>query len=308
MHIVSRVSAASPKLAKFLGRDTKVQRLESSVFFTKKKQVVCIILVSFQKHLLGAPPKALSEIVTSCSIPFRSITPPPSLFLSNMYASGTMVFCIRHQNRTRCSSPKDKAPEYSYRYPGGCGSIQAPSSGTATIRSCIPRRVGIEVAAILGGILHLAHRGTATTDSAAEIGAGAAASHEVEGESGDKGDPAEPQEGAGGLCLAAVLARVARAVCDLVGSCVCRVGAAVCAQVSGESDGGAETEEYAQGVHGDVDNGDAELVDEGGGQEVEEGEEPPHAHEERVVDNGVDARVGARNVVAHEGCNEDGAE
>lgn len=80
------------------------------------------------------------------------------------------------------------------------------------------------------------------------------------------------------------------------------------AKVRGQRNSSAEAEQHAQRVHGDVDNGDAELVDEGRGQEVQQGEEPPDADEKRVVDNGGDAVVGARDVVAHEGGDEDGAE
>lgn len=138
----------------------------------------------------------------------------------------------------------------------------ASESGTTTIRSCVPRRVGIDVAAIVGGTLHLAHGGTSTANSATQVSA--AASHEVEGESDDEGDPSEPQEGAGSLCLTTVLARVGGAVGDFVGSCVVRVGTAVCTQVCWESDGGAETEEHTQAIHGDVDNWNAKLFDEGG--------------------------------------------
>lgn len=53
------------------------------------------------------------------------------------------------------------------------------------------------------------------------------------------------------------------------------VGAAVGTNVGGESDGGTEAKDDAQSIESNVDNGDAELVDEGGGQEVEESEEPP---------------------------------
>jgi hypothetical protein len=82
----------------------------------------------------------------------------------------------------------------------------------------------------------------------------------------------------------------------------------VCTEVCGERDGSAEAEEHAQGIQGNVDDGDAELVDEGCGQEVEQGEQPPHADEERVVDDGVCAVCCAVNVVGHEGCNKDGAD
>jgi hypothetical protein len=52
---------------------------------------------------------------------------------------------------------------------------------------------------------------------------------------------------------------------------------AVCTEVRGQRDGTAEAEEHAQSIQGDVNNGDAELLDEGSGQEVEQGEEPPYA-------------------------------
>lgn len=86
------------------------------------------------------------------------------------------------------------------------------------------------------------------------------------------------------------------------------VVAAVCTEIRCERDGSAETEQHAQSIHGDVDNGDAELVDKGRGQEVQQGEEPPYADEEGVVDDGVGAVCGALDVVGHEGCDEDGAD
>jgi hypothetical protein len=86
------------------------------------------------------------------------------------------------------------------------------------------------------------------------------------------------------------------------------VRAAVCAKVRSERDGGAEAKEHAQSIEGGVDNGDAELVDEGGRDEVNEGQEPPYADEEGVVDDGVGAIGCAINVVGHEGCDEDGAD
>jgi hypothetical protein len=86
------------------------------------------------------------------------------------------------------------------------------------------------------------------------------------------------------------------------------VGAAMRTQVGGQRNSSAEAEQHAQSIHGDVDNRDAELLDEGCWQEVEQREEPPYTHEERVVDDGGHAVVGARDVVAHEGCDEDCAE
>ena len=44
-----------------------------------------------------------------------------------------------------------------------------------------------------------------------------------------------------------------------------RIGAAMSTKVCGQRDGSAETEQDAQSVHDHVDNGDAELVDEGCG-------------------------------------------
>jgi hypothetical protein len=85
------------------------------------------------------------------------------------------------------------------------------------------------------------------------------------------------------------------------------VRAAVRAEVRSQRDSTAEAEEHAQSIQGDVNNGDAELLDEGSGQEVEQGEEPPYADEEGVVDDGVGAVCCAVDVVGHEGCNKDGA-
>lgn len=79
-------------------------------------------------------------------------------------------------------------------------------------------------------------------------------------------------------------------------------------KICGESDSGAEAEEHAQRVHGNVDNRDAELFDKGRGQEVEQGEEPPCAHEERVVDNRGGVVGCAGDIVTHECGYEDGAE
>jgi hypothetical protein len=83
---------------------------------------------------------------------------------------------------------------------------------------------------------------------------------------------------------------------------------AVHAEVCGKGNGGAEGEEYAQRIHGDIDDWDAELLDEGRRHKVEQGEQPPDADEEGVVDDGMCAVVRAINVAAHEGNDEDGAD
>jgi hypothetical protein len=80
------------------------------------------------------------------------------------------------------------------------------------------------------------------------------------------------------------------------------------AQIRGQRHRGTKTKQHAQRIHGDVDNGNAEFVDERRGQEVEEREEPPDADEERVVDDGVGAVGGTVDVVGHEGCDQDGAD
>jgi hypothetical protein len=195
-------------------------------------------------------------------------------------------------------------------------------SDIRAIRPRIPREIGIDIT----GILDLAHAGATTTDSATEVRTAATAVHHVDNEGGDESGPAEPEEGAGGLCLAAVLLGVCGAIADAVGEGVALlsvrkllsnrridretypVRAAVSTKVCGKRDGSAEAEQHAQSIHGDVDNGDAELLDEGCGQEVQQGEEPPHADEERVVDNRVCAMCRAIDVVGHEGSNEDGAD
>ena len=87
-----------------------------------------------------------------------------------------------------------------------------------------------------------------------------------------------------------------------------RVVAAVRTKIRRQGDSGAEAEKHAQRIHGDVDNGDAELLDEGRGQEVEQGEEPPDTHEERVVDDRRHSGVCAGDVVAHQRCYDDGAD
>jgi len=78
-------------------------------------------------------------------------------------------------------------------------------------------------------------------------------------------------------------------------------------EICGQRNGGAEGEEHAQCVHGDINDGDAELVDKGRGDEVDQRQEPPQTHKERVVDDAVGSVVGAINVVGHEGHDEDGA-
>lgn len=173
------------------------------------------------------------------------------------------------------------------------------------ICSCIPRRVRVHVANL--GILNLAHSGT-TTDTATEVGTTTTARHDVHDKRSDESGPAEPEEGGGGLRLATVLLRVGGAVCYAVGEGIGAVAAAVRTKVRGQSDGGAEAEENTQCIHGDVDNGDAELLDEGSREEVQQREQPPYTHEEGVVDDRVHARVGARNVVTHERSHNDGAD
>jgi hypothetical protein len=86
------------------------------------------------------------------------------------------------------------------------------------------------------------------------------------------------------------------------------VRAAVRSKVCGKRNGGAEGEEHAQRIHGDIDDRDAELLNERCWQEVEQGEQPPDADEEGVVDNRVCAVVCAVNVAAHESNDEDGAD
>lgn len=80
------------------------------------------------------------------------------------------------------------------------------------------------------------------------------------------------------------------------------------AKVRSQRNRSAEAEEHAQGIERDINNRNAELVDERGRQEVQQCEEPPDADEERVVDNGVGAVCCAVDVVGHEGCDEDGAD
>jgi hypothetical protein len=82
----------------------------------------------------------------------------------------------------------------------------------------------------------------------------------------------------------------------------------VCTKVRRQGNGRTETEEDAQGIHGHVDNGDGELVDEGRGKEVEQREQPPYSNEESVVDDGVCAVGRTLDVVAGHGCDNHGAD
>ena len=79
------------------------------------------------------------------------------------------------------------------------------------------------------------------------------------------------------------------------------------AEICGQRNGGTEREEHAQRVHGNIDNGNAELVDKRRGDEVDQRQKPPQTHEERVVDDAVGSVVCAIDVVGHEGHDEDGA-
>jgi len=79
------------------------------------------------------------------------------------------------------------------------------------------------------------------------------------------------------------------------------------AEVRWQRNGGAEAEEHAQHIHGHVDDWDAERVEEGRRQEVQQREEPPDADEERVVDDGVRAICRAGDIIAHECGDENGA-
>lgn len=83
----------------------------------------------------------------------------------------------------------------------------------------VPALVIVNITAI--SILNLAHGRATTTNAAAHVDAAAASAHDVEGECSDEGGPAEPQEGAGSLCLAAILLGVCGGVADAVGSGVC---------------------------------------------------------------------------------------
>lgn len=95
------------------------------------------------------------------------------------------------------------------------------SRSIADISPCVPARVRVHIT----GVLDLAHGGPATADTAAHVDAAAAAVHDVDGEGCGKGGEAEPEEGAGGLCLAAILLGVGRGVTDAVGG---GVGLGVC--------------------------------------------------------------------------------
>jgi hypothetical protein len=86
------------------------------------------------------------------------------------------------------------------------------------------------------------------------------------------------------------------------------VRAAVSTKVRREGDSRTETKEDAQAIHGHVDNGYGELLDEGSGEEVEQREQPPYTHEESVVDDGVCAVSRTCDVVASHGCHDDGAD
>jgi len=78
-------------------------------------------------------------------------------------------------------------------------------------------------------------------------------------------------------------------------------------EICGEGYSGAEAEEDAKRIESNVDDGDTEFIDEGGWEKVDEGEEPPCAHEDGVIDDRGRASGCACNVVAHEGGNKDGA-
>lgn len=80
------------------------------------------------------------------------------------------------------------------------------------------------------------------------------------------------------------------------------------AKVGGKCNGSAEAEDDAQSIHGNIHHGNAELVDEGGRDEVQQGEQPPYAYEEAVVDDGGHARVRAGNIVTHETDDNDSAD
>jgi hypothetical protein len=198
-------------------------------------------------------------------------------------------------------------------------------SGVTLVGARIPRVVRVNITSIL----NLAHGRTTATNAATEVRTATTAVHDVDSEGSDERSPAEPQEGAGSLCLAAVLLgvgrRVAHAVCKGVclshhisilthttsgrcGGMTYRVRATMRTEIRSERNSSAEPEQHAQRIHGNVDDGDAELVEEGCGQEVQQGEEPPHADEEGVVDDGVGAVCGAVDVVGHERCDEDGAD
>jgi hypothetical protein len=85
---------------------------------------------------------------------------------------------------------------------GGLTLSTSTSDTLNRVRSpCVPGRVRVDFA----GFLDLAHGGTTTADAATEVGTGATAVHDVEGEGGDESGPAEPEEECGGLGQAAVL-------------------------------------------------------------------------------------------------------
>jgi hypothetical protein len=170
--------------------------------------------------------------------------------------------------------------------------------------SRVPGRVGIDITSIdrCFGILNLAHGGTSTTDATAHVDA-ARSIHDVERKRSNESGPAEPQEGAGGLCLAAVLLGIGGRVAHAVGCGVCLeavlatiyiqlhttwcrkynktypVRTAMRTQVRRQRNRRAKAEQHAQRIHGSVDNRDAELVQERRGDEVQQSEQPPQADE-----------------------------
>lgn len=76
----------------------------------------------------------------------------------------------------------------------------------------------------------------------------------------------------------------------------------------GKGHGGAETEEDAERIERNIDDRDAELVDKGSREEVEQCEQPPGADEDGVIDDRGDTGIRACDVIAHKGGNKDGAE
>jgi hypothetical protein len=82
----------------------------------------------------------------------------------------------------------------------------------------------------------------------------------------------------------------------------------VSTKVRREGDGRTETKENAQAIHGHVDNGDGELLDEGSGEEVKQREQPPYTNEEGVVDDGMCAVSRTCDIVAGHSCHDDGAD
>lgn len=74
-------------------------------------------------------------------------------------------------------------------------------------------------------------------------------------------------------------------------------------EVGRQRNSSAEAEQNAEAVHDHVHDGNGKLVDECCGEEVQQREQPPYTNEQCVVDDGVGAVSGARNVVASHGCN-----